>query len=486
MSDLKRPAAVPLDAVWVVDEQEWQIGSILCGTDAPRGECKAWRADGSLAATYTLDSKGWVQGVVTRFHPDGTVASRGEWKDGDRFGQFMFQQSEQPTPEVYQAETSTWRYEFTAINNHLEENERWFLKDGTPSTSDGRALATAFDMDAVIEQSSPEDFLSRHSANCYKAFYGKEPASFAHAAELGDFWGLEEHKLSNFTSTLIGYRASALRKFSGNCWESLIADPWDNLYEELSGIFMGAACVGSIGDSDQLYLTLFHPVRPVPRANAAYFWTHELYYLDSVVALSEDDFSFACAISKAHKAERLTDDVAARAWRKLANKVDLPWGLRSGVDHVFGIDTSVIDSPANQRKRQAFFTAIDVDGYVRNYYWRAQWLTRLMVADADRNFSDVKESFDESRNRPLNAVEFEDILRTGQTVAPTALYLLWRLFWTRDARLKEGLKRYETHQARVVRDLVDLIQRFEAGLKGIKGISDVEATRESFLKLGLF
>ena len=175
MRSPQRPESVPQDAVWIAEENEWQLGTVMRGKQAPRGQCKAWRADGTLAATYTLDAEGRVQGVLTRFHPDGTLASRGEWKDGERRGAFLFQQSENPSPEPYEADARTWRYEFTAENNWSEEDERWFAKDGTPLTSDGRALATAFDMDPVIEISAPEQFMQRHGAACYQAFHGKEP-----------------------------------------------------------------------------------------------------------------------------------------------------------------------------------------------------------------------------------------------------------------------------------------------------------------------
>lgn len=476
MSAPKRPESVPPQALWVAEENEWQIGTILEKGQPPRGECKAWRPDGSLAATYTLDAEGRVQGVLTRFHPDGTIASRGEWKDGDRMGKFFFQQSENPTPEGYEADERTWRWEFTAQTNWAEENQRWFAKDGTPLTSDGRVLALAFDMDPVIEISAPENFIERHGAACYQAFHGKEPAASRDADALAAFWGLQSQHFDDF-STLIGFGNYLIREFSDNCWESLITHPWLNMHEELSGIFMGAVCVGSIGDSDQVYVTLFNHLRPKPRANAVYFWNHELYYLDEVIANSLDDFAFACAIHTAHESERLSDAVAATAWRKLQNKVQLPYGLQSGIE-------LVVDDRSALHK--AFSSDIDPDGFVRSYYWRAQWLTRLLVVDSERNFDDVKEAFDASRNRPLNAVEFNDILQTGERVPPTAIYLLWRMFWCKDERLAPCLQKYAKHPARVVRDLVALIERFEGGLKGIGGIKDVQATRAKFLQLGLF
>jgi hypothetical protein len=481
MTNPKRPESVPKNAVWVEDENEWQTGSIMRGNQAPRGDCKAWREDGSLAATYTLDKDGVVQGVLTRFHPDGSVASRGEWKDGSRFGNFMFQRSDSDSPEPYEGGEKTWRYEFYSEANWSEEKERWFAKDGTPVTSDGRPLATAFDMDAVMQISSPEGFLEKHGAACFQAFYGKEPAPPKAQKSLIDFWGPEAIPFIHTSAHLIEFGAQEVREFKGNCWESLIAYPWLNMHEELSAIFMGAECVGSLGDSDQIYLTLFHRNRPKPRSNAAYFWTHELYYLDHVITLDLDSFAFQCALSASHEAERLSDEQAKIAWLRLKQKVHLPWGLDSGVDLLYQDS-----SDAHEQKQSAFGTDLDDDGYVRSYYWRAQWLIRLLVVDEERDWDDIKEAFDDSRNKAWSAEDFSAIIATGQLVPPTALYALWRLFWTKDARLASALKAYEKHPARVVRDLVDLIKRFEQGLKGITGIADVGATRERFLALKLF
>jgi hypothetical protein len=480
MKTPKRPDSVPSEAVWIAEENEWQIGTEMRGNSAPRGECKVWREDGSLAGTHTLDDKGRLHGVNTRYHPDGTVASRGEWSEGERAGAFMFQQSEKATPEAYEGTDRTWRYEFIG-DGYDQNDERWFAKDGTPITSDGRPLATAFDMDAVVQISSPESYLERHAAACFQAFHGREPVSYKHAQAMSEFWGVDLSEFAYFTQSLLGFNAIGIREFEGNCWEKLIPHQWGNTHEELSAIFVGAVEFGSIGDSNQLYATLFNPLRPKPRPNAVYFWDHELYYLEEVVALSLDDFAFADAVHTAHEAERLSDDVACDAWQKLKDKVTLPWGLQSGLELLS--ERQVL---SQDDVRKAYMRDIDTDGYVRSYYWRAQWLTRLLMPDGERNFDDVKESFDASRNKALAGPDYDDVLRTGEGVAPTALYLLWRLFWTNDARLKQTSARFANHEARVVRDLVDLLTRFENGLKGIEGLEDVQATREQFLQLRLF
>lgn len=481
MGKKKRPNLVPEEAIWIEAEKEWQIGTIANGKDAPRGQCKAWREDGSLAAEYNLDVEGVVQGLVTRYHPDGTVASSGEWKDGGRFGQFMFQQSENQTPEPYEADLRTWRYEFYSENNWDEKNRRWFAKDGTPTTSDGRPLKTAFDMDQVVDTASPIEFLRMHGESCFKKFYGHDFQSTGIEESLSEFWGIPVAEIARVSNLIVKFSSQTCRAFPNNCWETVISEPWFNLHEELSAFFMGAIQIGSIGDSDQVYCTLFNPIRQKSRPNAVYVWNHDYYHLEEVIALSVDDFAFASVIHHAHKAERLSDQGAGKAWSKLKNRVYLHHGLRSGVDFTFDQKES-----NHEQIRSCFQTDLDSSNYVRQYYWRAQWLTRLLVVDSDRDFNEIKQSFLPGFNPPFNSSSFIDIRNFGSLSPPTAVYLLWRLFWTDDQRLDDCLKFYSNHAARIVRDLADLLMRFNSGLKGIPGLKDVNSTRQEFLKLKLF
>jgi hypothetical protein len=459
MEKIERPNAVPDEAIWIEDENEWQLGSIMRTGKPPRGACKAWRSNGSLAAEYTLDKSGRVQGTLTRYHPNGEIASRGEWKDGERCGHFLFQQSTNETLEAYPTDPRTWRYEFYAKDNWPLADERWFDKDGMPTTSDGRDLRTAYDMDAVIAIATPESFFANHAANCYEAYYGKAPLPPNYLAEIATFWGLETDAMPALSTSMIDFGVTKPRSFDGNCWEALIANPWGhgNMYQEMSAIFMGAEHLGSVGDCDHFYVTLFNPLRLVSRPNAVYFWTHELYYLEYVVAPDVEHFAFACAVQQAYKAERLSDARVAQAWEKLVGKVQ-------------------------------WYGVLDEDNYVRSYHWRSLWLTRLLVADDRRDMAQVKESFIpcSNGNGPLDATRFQELLVIGDVVTPVAVYLLWRLFWPADSRLHEALRRYQTHSARLVIDLVELIGRFENGLPGITGMRDVQAIRSEFMALGLF
>lgn len=482
---MKRPSTVPDAARWNSHDREWLLGEGWSADGRPTGACRAWSEKGVLVAEYTSNAEGELDGVRTRFHPDGSVASRGEWKDDRRHGRFMLQQSENPTEERYSEDERTWRYEFEATSSWGDENPRWFLKDGTPSTSDGRPLATAFDMDEVIDTSAPDDFLRDRAAVCYQALAGAEPEVHANAYGLRELWGIDTSELDRLLALLPeagSYSPTRLRDgFRGNCWETLLFSPSSNIDEELSSIFMGAATIGRVGDSDLLYATLFRPLRSAPSPNAVYYWSHELYYLGHVVSRTLDDYAFLHYVSLSHEAERLSDEVAARAWRKLAGRVSPPWAFESGSELAF----------ADAEKAQAENTPgiggdIDSDGHIRGYYWRAEWLIKLLRPDGQRELEVVAKAFHAGHNpRWVDAASFEVSIDEGQRIAPLALYVLWRLFWFEDKRLNRALDAFAAHSSCYVTDLVDLLRRFEAGLTGVRGLQNVQGLRGAVRELGL-
>jgi len=75
-----RPAAIPDGATWDAAGEEWQHGE----TDANgsrQGAWRFWRADGSLRGECAYRDHE-PHGMNRRFHPDGAIASEGEWRDG--------------------------------------------------------------------------------------------------------------------------------------------------------------------------------------------------------------------------------------------------------------------------------------------------------------------------------------------------------------------------------------------------------------------
>jgi len=72
---------------------------------------------------------------------------------------------------------------------------------------------------------------------------------------------------------------------------------------------------------------------------------------------------------------------------------------------------------------------------------------------------------DTGRNTVLGTTEFADMPSTGREVPPTAISLLWRHFRWRGVRLAAHLTAYPRPPSGVVRDLVELVPRFEADLR---------------------
>lgn len=75
-----RPAGIPDAATWDARAEEWQHGE----TDANgsrQGTWRFWRADGSLRGECAYRDHE-PHGTNRRLHPDGTIASEGEWRDG--------------------------------------------------------------------------------------------------------------------------------------------------------------------------------------------------------------------------------------------------------------------------------------------------------------------------------------------------------------------------------------------------------------------
>jgi len=88
---MNRPDSVPPEATWSREENEWQLGQSKGKGRArvPMGEWRYWRPDGTLCCVANFDDAGRLHGILERFHPDGSIASGGEWKNGDRHGNFF-------------------------------------------------------------------------------------------------------------------------------------------------------------------------------------------------------------------------------------------------------------------------------------------------------------------------------------------------------------------------------------------------------------
>jgi len=485
MNKQKRPESVPAEANWNKSDKVWELGpsgqiGIIKKRQFPVGEWRYWRADGSLSCIANFDDKGNQHGKVETFHPDGTLASSGNWHQGNRQGHFVFIQSEADTDQSYPASYSTWRYEFEATSNWESCDEVFYLQDGTRCTSRGKPLDEAYDLDEYFAKATPEKFLNEYAAKIYEAVINedrsevKSPTYKKDPLDLMGLWGCQNKEIDdivNYAFEGADYEpVSQRRTFEGNIWRSLIDHPWQNYFEELAAVFMGAVQIGQFGDSDNVYATIFLPQRDKPLPNAVYLWSHETYYIDDVLALDLDTFAYRTALASAFDAERLSEDCARDGWRKLVGLTHASWGASAGIellpDEDFAID-------------------LDPDSVIRSYFWRAQWIIQLLRPDKERRYDEVSDCF-----RP-NLVRCDDALfarriSVGERVPQLAIYNIWSSYWLNRAdRLTQSLDKYRQHSAPIVRDLVLLMDDILAGKAAFKDIKDLNAVRKEFLALNL-
>lgn len=493
MQKVIRPSGVPEEATWDKSENVWQHGpkksrGVVKKIEVPVGEWRYWRADGSLCCIANFDEEGRQHGVVERFHNDGTLASRGMWKNGNRHGHFVFVQSKNKTDEHYPSNYETWRYEFDSTANWQEDNIRWFLEDGTECTSDGRSIETAYDLDTVIGAAEPEKFLEKYAAAIHSAAADEdrdEPVSEVDPMRIEELWGVTAPEIDVFVKYACDAdsfnRATNSRLFEdNNIWRSIIAHPWENDSEELAALFMGAVKIGYFGDSDHVYATIFQTHQEHPSANVVFLWDHETYYVNEVLSLSLDDFAFRLAVAGAYDRERLSKTAAQAAWRKLSGRSYVDWAACSGLETLTEADEEPVD-------KSEFQVDLDPNNEIRGRFWRAQWIIQLLHRDSNRDWSSIQECFRPGWNVALNDNNFESLLESGRDrLYQTALYLLWRLFWFNDQqRLAECCDAFRDHPARVVRDLVELLEDIGNGETKIDGIENILAVREDFLALDL-
>lgn len=484
MKEPKRPQSVPTEAVWSSGEREWQLGkSITKGSKrkqaCPIGEWRYWRADGSLCCVANFNNEGFQDGLTERFHNDGTLASSGVWKNGSRFGHFVFVRSENPTEENYPSNAETWRYEFDSQANWEEKNMRWFLQDGTECTSDGRPLETAYDLDTVLGAAGPDDFLNKYAKQVADAINPeRQKIVDEDPLQLQELWGVTAPEITKFVQTASDdgntfHPTTDRRMFEDkNVWESLICHCWQNESEEIGSMFMGAVKVGGFGDSDSIYATILRPLSEEPQPNAVYYWSHDTYHIDDVLAMTLDDFAFRIVVSDAVERERLSPSAAEAAWRKLIGRCTPHWACTDGMETV---------------GEEEFGENLDPKNATRGNFWRAQWIVELLKEDNRRRWDAVKDCFYPNWNKAYTDAEFESRLAVGERLATTAVYLLWRFFWFKQtARLQKCCETYRNHPARVVRDLVSLIEEVENGRSQIgKAIGNIHEVREKFLELDL-
>ncbi|MDX2108063.1 MAG: hypothetical protein SFY67_16830 [Candidatus Melainabacteria bacterium] len=482
MKEPRRPANLPKEAKWNSSDECWQLGKY---SNKPKfknvgvGEWRYWAKEGHLCCIANFNDEGAQDGITERFHPDGTSANRGEWKNGSRHGHFVYTRCKGESNEDYLASYDTWRYEFDSENNWSESNERWYLEDGTECTSDGRPLATAFDLDEIILASSPENFLEKYAKNISTAFGTNDEQALLKndIYNLAEIWGLSQKDnikdINQFASYAVEgdnfTKQTSRRVFEENIWRTIINHPWENKHEELGALFMNAVKLGNFGDSDAVYATIMHPRRNEPIKNAVYYWSHDTWVIDEIIAPDLDAFAYRIAVASACHAERLSKPAAEIAWNKLAGKADIGYFASAGLKDEHNLNANL--DPVND---------------LRGPFWRADWICYLLDADDERDMDYVKEAFYANWNKAYDEAQVEERIQTGLNLPSVAMYILWRFFFfAQDDRLKKAKDAFRNHSAKIIRDLVQLLDDIEAKKSGLKNIKDIFAVRKTFLALDL-
>lgn len=100
MKEPRRPTHLPKEAKWNSQDEHWELGKYSTKPkfkNVGAGEWKYWAKEGHLCCIAHFNDEGAQDGITERFHPDGTSASRGEWKNGNRNGHFVYIRSHHDT-----------------------------------------------------------------------------------------------------------------------------------------------------------------------------------------------------------------------------------------------------------------------------------------------------------------------------------------------------------------------------------------------------
>jgi len=96
-----RPNTVPAEAIWVAEDNEWELGQRNEDGDMI-GEWKWWLAPtGHLVCHTFFKDDGSEDMTFTRFHQDGSFSQKGSYVDGVQHGEFISQRSKKPTTENF-------------------------------------------------------------------------------------------------------------------------------------------------------------------------------------------------------------------------------------------------------------------------------------------------------------------------------------------------------------------------------------------------
>jgi len=137
---IARPRGLPADARWDPKDAgfEWVLGPV--DSEGKRhGPYRFWNRDGVLHGDSTYEH-GKVQGKNLNYHPDGSLASEGEWID-DLCRDCVFYRSDKPSPEPWPESGDKVRsVRYYSRDGKVNYTIRFFDADGVEVGQDGEPM----------------------------------------------------------------------------------------------------------------------------------------------------------------------------------------------------------------------------------------------------------------------------------------------------------------------------------------------------------
>ena len=136
-----RPANVPSDATFNEQDQEWELGP-KNEAGQPVGQWRWWLPDGHLVCETNYDDQGQIE-LCTRYHQDGTWASKVTYRAGKPHGVGHYQASTSPTTEKpipEQAPDNIFRMEYQWEDGEVRATRFWDV-NGDEVDHRGRIIA---------------------------------------------------------------------------------------------------------------------------------------------------------------------------------------------------------------------------------------------------------------------------------------------------------------------------------------------------------
>lgn len=131
MSDApEKPESVPAEAWWDPDDNEWVLGDQNPDGEQ-HGEYRYWRPDGTLCCRNQWVD-GTLEGPFERYHENGEVSQRGEFRAGELTGTREWIGCDDPTTENTRppgVSEKVWRSEMDYLNGQVV-GVRHFDRDG--------------------------------------------------------------------------------------------------------------------------------------------------------------------------------------------------------------------------------------------------------------------------------------------------------------------------------------------------------------------